>query len=80
MEKVTGINSKQVDQQTIDTLKGLLGEAESGNLRSILFIDKYRDGRCGHGWAGKPDTQMIGRIEELKFDYHSQMFFPQVDE
>lgn len=74
--EVVGINSKQTDEQTIEVLKDLLAKAENGDLRSIIFIDQYRDGKCGMGWAGTPNLQMIGKIEELKFDFFSQTYFP----
>lgn len=67
--EAVGINSGQVDGQTIEVLKELLGKAESGDLRSIMFVDKYRNGKCGMGWAGTPDLSMIGKIEELKFEF-----------
>jgi len=80
MDKVIGINSKKVDQQTVELLRELLEKAESGDLQSILFVDSYRDGTCGAGWAGYPDHAMIGKIEELKFEIFAQMFFAGEDE
>jgi len=74
MKEVTGINQNQADEQTIATLKDLLEKAESGELRSLIFIDKYRDGKVGHGWSGQPCRKMIGAIEELKFEYHSRKY------
>jgi len=79
MEKVTGIHAIKVDQQTIDTLKYLLNKAESGELRSIFFVDKYRNGEVGSGWAGQPDKHMIGELEDLKFNFFSQAYFPVED-
>jgi hypothetical protein len=76
MEPVKSINSTKVDQQTIDTLKELLAKAETGDLRSILFVDKYQNGEVGSGWAGRPDKDMIGEIEDLKFNIFSQAYFP----
>ena len=80
MEIVEAINVRQVDQQTIDTLKDLLDKAVSGELRSIMYVDKYRDGKCGHGWAGQPDMQMIGELENVKFNIFSMMYFPTQEE
>jgi hypothetical protein len=76
MKEVKSISSTKVDQQTIDTLKELLGKAETGELRSVMFVDKYQDGKCGHGWSGKPDMHMVGEFENLKFDLFSMMYFP----
>lgn len=76
MKQVTSINSGSVDQQTIDTLKELLVEAESGRLRSILYVDKYMNGEVGSGWSGSPTADMIGCLEDLKFNFFSQMYFP----
>lgn len=70
----------KVDQATIDTLKDLLSKAESGELRSLMFVEAYKNGDCGHGWAGQPDMQMIGEIENMKFDMLSMMYFPVVEE
>lgn len=60
------------DQKTIETLKGLLKEAESGNLQSIIFVDKYKDDAVGYGWAGLPNLRMIGEIELAKVDFLTQ--------
>ncbi len=76
MEQVKSINSTKVDQQTIDALKELLEKAESGELRSVIFVDKYQNGAVGHGWSGQPDKQMIGELEDVKFNLFSQMYFP----
>lgn len=68
------------DQQTIETLKSLLKEAESGNLQSIIFIDKLKDGCLGNGWAGRPCKRMIGELEDVKFKFFSQAYFPVEEE
>ena len=78
--KVANLNESIVDNQTIDTLKDLLASAEKGEITSICFIDGYRDGKAGHGWAGRPTSAMIGELENLKFSYFSQMYFPVEDE
>ena len=80
MEQVKSINSTKVDQQTIDALKELLGKAETGELRSVMFVDKYQNGEVGNGWAGQPDLRMIGEMENLKFNFFSQMYFPVAEE
>jgi len=76
MKEITKLNTKKVDDQTISLLKELLEKAENGELSSLIYIDKYHNGSVGHGWAGKPDNKMIGKIEELKFDFYSQAYFP----
>ena len=72
MKKVESINSVNVDNETIETLKSLLQKAENGKLRSIVFVDKYQNGDVGHGWAGAPDREMIGEMESLKFEFFCQ--------
>ena len=78
--KAIGINEKTVDQKTIDILEDLLGKAKTGELQSIMFVDKYKNGDCAHGWAGRPDMQMLGEVENMKFDVLSQMYFPVIGE
>ena len=73
------IKNISVDQQTVDALESLLKEAKSGNLRSVIFIDKHKDGKVGHGWAGQPDKRMIGEMEDVKFNFFSMMYFPMED-
>ena len=79
MAKVTEIKSKQVDQQTVELLKELLAKAEKGELVSLLFVDSYDTGEVGMGWAGAPDQRMIGALEELKFGFFTEMYFPEGD-
>ena len=76
MKKVENFFKGEVDQETIGLLKDLLGKAECGELSSLIFVDMYRDGKCGHGWAGRPDMVMIGELENVKFDFLSHMYFP----
>ena len=76
MVKAVEIKKNEVDAQIVETLEGLLEKAKNGELKSILFVDSYVDGKIGMGWAGRPDLVMIGKIEELKFDFFSQMYFP----
>jgi hypothetical protein len=74
--KLANLNESIVDRQTIETLEELLAQAKSGEIVSICFVDGRRDGKAAHGWAGRPTSTMIGEIENLKFDYFSQMYFP----
>ena len=76
MEEVKQIPNVSIDEQTISTLEDLLSKAKSGELKSIMFIEKYKNGTCAHGWAGQPDLRMIGELENAKFDMISQMYFP----
>lgn len=80
MKEVTAIPNLSVDEQTIATLEDLLAKAKKGELKSLMFVDKYKNGECGHGWAGKPDMQMIGEVENMKFNMISQMYFPTMPE
>lgn len=74
MVGVVSINNPKVDETMVKLLEELLGEAKTGNLQSLMFVDKYQDGSISHGWSGVPDNQMIGQFEELKFDLYSQMY------
>jgi hypothetical protein len=80
IKEVAKITKPNRDQQTIDTLTEMLDRAKVGEIQSILWVEKTHDNLCGHGWAGCPDNQMIGEIEELKFNFNSQKYFPVVDE
>ena len=80
MKQVASINSKKVDQQTVDLLKEFLTKAEAGELQSLIYVGKYHDGAVGNGWAGQPDKRMIGEIEDIKFNFFSQAYFPMIDE
>lgn len=79
MNEVSNVNSISVDDETVTQLKELLKSAESGDLKSLIFVDKYKDGKVGHGWAGKPDKSMIGELEDVKFNIFSQMYFSPPD-
>ena len=74
MKEVTPIFESKVDQQTVDTLKALLSKAESGELISLIYVDRYRDGTVGNGWAGQPNMLMIGHLEDIKFNFFSQAY------
>jgi len=76
MKEVKSIQSISTDDQTIKTLESLLEQAKSGSLKSIIFIDKHKDGKVGHGWSGQPDKRMIGEMEDVKFNIFSMMYFP----
>ena len=79
MKEVTKLKNISVDHQTVNQLKELLSLAESGELKSIIFIDEHKDGRVGHGWAGQPNIRMIGEMENVKFNFFSMMYFPVED-
>ena len=80
MKEVSSINSISVDNETVTQLEELLKSAKTGDLKSLIFIDKYKDGKVGHGWAGRPDKSMIGEMEDVKFNIFSQMYFAVADE
>lgn len=44
--------NKRVSQGTIDMLKGLLRDAEEGDLIGIAFVSIERQRKPGFGWAG----------------------------
>ena len=79
MKEVSVLKNISVDSQTVEQLKELLLQAESGELKSIIFIDEHKDGKVGHGWSGQPSTRMIGEIENVKFNFFSMMYFPVAD-
>ena len=80
MKEVSKINNISVDEQTVAQLEELLASAKAGELRSVVFIDKYKDGKVGHGWSGKPCKRMVGEIEDVKFNIFSQMYFSVVED
>lgn len=80
MKEITQIKTISVDEQTVSQLEELLEQAKSGSLKSIIFIDQHKDGKCGHGWAGKPDIRMIGEMDNVKFNFFSMMYFPVAEE
>lgn len=80
ISEVKSLIQKKVDKQTIETLKDLLSKAESGDLTSVIFIDKYIDGKIGHGWSGRPCINMIGEAEHIKYKFFTQMYFPLEDD
>lgn len=80
MKIVSNVNNISVDDQTVAQLEELLKSAKAGDLKSLIFIDKYKDGKVGHGWAGKPDKRMVGEIEDVKFNIFSQMYFSMGEE
>ena len=80
MSEITSIYSKQADPQTVGLLKELLAKAESGELKSIMYVDSYRDGTIGNGWSGEPDMLMMANLDEIKFKFFMQMYFPEEDD
>ncbi len=78
MEVVSDIKNAAINQLTVDKLTELLEKAKTGELESIMFVDKYSDGCCGYGWSGSLDRKMIAAMEEMKFDIHAEMFFPNI--
>lgn len=75
IEVVPSIGDISVDEQTVEMLEELLASAKSGELRSLIFVDRYKDGKVGHGWCGQPDKRMVGELEDIKFNIFSQMYF-----
>jgi hypothetical protein len=70
LRQVSEIHAGKADQQTIEELEALLEKAKNGTLQAFLFVDRYQDGAVGWGWAGAPDRQMIGALEDLKFNFY----------
>ena len=62
------INKRSSDSQTVELLEKLLDEAKKGNLISLIFVDAYSDGKCGHGWTSPPNLKMLGELELVKLE------------
>lgn len=75
MKEVHNILDSKVDQQTVETLEGLLSSAKAGQLKSLMFVDQYQDGTVGSGWAGSPSMRMIADLRSLEFKFFSEMYF-----
>tara|TARA_R110002050_G_scaffold246395_2_gene384174 strand:- start:1094 stop:1336 length:243 start_codon:yes stop_codon:yes gene_type:complete len=75
LKEVKPVPTVGVDTQTVQALEALLASAKKGDLKSVIYIDQYKDGKCGHGWAGRPDNNMLGQIEDCKFNIISQRYF-----
>jgi len=73
IKEVEGINKSKTDPKIIERLEELLESAKSGDLASVMIIDLYFDGTCGSGWAGPPNMQMVGHMEELKLDFLNEI-------
>jgi len=55
--------------ETVETLQLLLVQAQSGQLRTLAFTAVYQDDTCEAAVVGEYYTyQIIGRLEQLKFD------------
>ena len=54
------------DEQTILVLEELLEKAKSGELKALMYVDRYHNIQCGYGWAGTPDYLMIGKMRALE--------------
>ena len=56
MNEVIDIRKPKIDVDTIAAIEELLERAKSGDLKSLMYVDKYHNGGgCGYGWAGTPD-------------------------
>ena len=64
---------KEIDQLLIDQIEELLSAAKSGELVSLIFVDRYIDKRIGNGWAGTPTHRMIANLDEVKFKYFFEL-------
>ena len=68
MEEVKNVQLRNADKETVNVLKELLESAEKGDLRSIVFIDKYHNNKVGSGWCGAPDERMLGELRLVETD------------
>jgi len=69
MGKVVSFNKPKIDDKTVEVLEDLLKEAKTGELISILYVDRNSDGGISFGWAGTPTDEMIAKLERIKFAY-----------
>lgn len=76
MTEETNVQALGADQQIIDTLTGMLNDAKTGELTSVMYVVQLKDGDVFHGWAGQPTKTMVGEVEDMKFDLLSQAYFP----
>ena len=73
MQNIAGIHSLSVDEKTISLLEDLLEKARLGDLRSLMYVDKYKDSTLGCGWSGSPDVDMLGKFLELQHMYLTEL-------
>ncbi len=60
------------DPHTIDCLKDLLKQAESGEINSLIYVVQHSDELCSYGSVGYLDIQpnrMCGALENAKLVY-----------
>lgn len=53
----------------VKQLEGLLIEAKSGELQSIVYVCDWRANYVSHGWSAikKNRTRLIGELEQVKW-------------
>jgi len=72
IKEVKSIN--EPDKDTVEELEFLLDLAKSGDLKVLGYAYSGREGVV-HGWTGVLTEEIIGSLEELKFNFFSQMHF-----
>lgn len=64
------------NQALIDTLKGLLKDAESGELQAIAYVSDYTGSGVGYGWS-IPDIRrgrmILGEMSIIQLDLASHI-------
>lgn len=75
MTDVIDINQKKkvVDPVLVDMIKELLESAESGDLKSLIFVDSYQDGSVGESCYGLISEVCIAKLYNLQLNLGLQM-------
>lgn len=58
--KLVDIKDREPNQHVIDRLKLLLSEAESGELRNLVYVTGYDDGSVTSSYVFDPRTARLG--------------------
>lgn len=67
--KVSEVPIKQPDLELIERLEQLLGEAKSGEMRSIAYSTVNLEGRVGSGWVCRERAMsLLGALQWLSRD------------
>lgn len=65
MTKISDVKDRSPNQNLILELNNLLKEAESGEVRSVIYVASYEDQGTKNGWAIDPRSHRKILLAEL---------------
>jgi hypothetical protein len=61
-------SDKKYNQQAIDSLRILLAQAETGEIKEFMAVSKLASGEYEHCWTGCENLyELAGQLERMKY-------------